>query len=112
MPWIGQPREWKGWLAADMAKQRIHNEWFQPLVKRTCPCGCKKVDTFAWGEYVYGKWRTIAHFCQTCFVKEVQSRLVDHAGPCGCVFALNARSGYSIPAWIKMPEPAACQVAA
>lgn len=86
-----------------MAKVRIHNEWFQPIQKTTCPCGQKKTDMFAWGEYVNGKWRTMDHFCQSCFVERVQKRLIAHAGPCGCVFNLIARNGYSIPSWIQMP---------
>ena len=84
--------------------QRIHNEWFQPIKKTTCQCGCKKTQVFAWGEYSYAKWRTILHFCQECFVSRVQVALVQHAGGCGCSFQLNARSGHSIPEWIKMPE--------
>ncbi len=87
-----------------MAKPRIHNEWFMPLSKTSCPCGCKKVQVFAWGEYHHGKWRTVDHFCQTCFEERVQKRLVQHADPCGCSFQLQARTGYSIPDWIKMPE--------
>lgn len=86
-----------------MSKIRIHNEWFMPIAKRTCLCGQKKTEVFSWGEYVIGKWRTVDHFCQSCFVERVAVRLSEHAGPCGCVFALKARSGYSIPAWIKMP---------
>jgi hypothetical protein len=87
-----------------MGKVRIHNEWFQPIAKKTCPCGERKTEVFSWGEYVSGKWRTVDHFCQACFVERVQSRLIAHAGDCGCTFALNARSGYTLPSWIKMPE--------
>ena len=35
-----------------MPKARIHNEWFQPIKKTSCPCGCKKTEVFAWGNYV------------------------------------------------------------
>lgn len=87
-----------------MAKARIHNEWFMPLAKRTCECGCKKTETFAWGEYHNGKWRTILHFCQACFQERVMTRLVAHAAPCGCSFSFNARSGYSLPAFVKDAE--------
>jgi hypothetical protein len=87
-----------------MGKVRVHNEWFQPISKTTCPCGCKKTSVFSWGEYANGKWRTVDHFCQECFMERVQSRLIAHAGDCGCTFALVPRSGYSIPSWIKMPE--------
>lgn len=85
-------------------KNKIHNEWFQPIVKRSCPCNKKKTDVFAWGEYVCGKWRTVDYFCESCFESRVVSRLISHKNDCGCSFALVARSGYSIPAWIKMPE--------
>lgn len=91
-----------------MPKQRIHNEWFMPMAKTTCPCGHKKKPVFAWGEYVYGKWRTVDHFCEHCFVSRVISRLVIHKAQCGCEFALVPRSGYSIPSWIKMPEVMVC----
>lgn len=86
-----------------MSRLRIHNEWFMPLAKRSCPCGQKKTEVFAWGEYHCAKWRTVDHFCRTCFEHRVLNRLIAHAGPCGCVFELKARTGYSIPDWIKMP---------
>jgi hypothetical protein len=93
------------------AKQRIHNEWFQPITKTTCSCGCKKTQVFSWGEYASGKWRTVLHFCQACFEAEVLSRLVDHAGPCGCTFSLNPRTGYGpLPEWIKAAE-SQCNIA-
>lgn len=99
-----------------MPKQRIHNEWFQPLKKTACHCGQRGVQVFAWGEYVNGKWRTVAHFCEHCFAKEVVTRLVDHARPCGCTFKLVARTGYGpLPDFIKTAEAqcnASCEVAA
>lgn len=85
-------------------KTRVHNEWFQPISKTTCPCGCKKVQVFSWGNYISGKWYTVDHFCQACFLERVIPQLVSHAKPCGCSFALVPRCGYSIPSWIKMPE--------
>jgi hypothetical protein len=88
-----------------MAKQRIHNEWFQPIVKKTCPCGQRHTQVYSWGEYAAGKWRTVQHFCQTCFKTEILSRLVDHASPCGCAFQFNARMGHEpLPAFIKEAE--------
>ena len=89
-----------------MGKLRVHNEWFQPISKKTCPCGERKTEVFSWGEYVNGKWRTVDHFCQECFSERVIPRLVSHAGDCGCTFALNPRSGCTIPSWIKMPDQA------
>ena len=88
-----------------MPKQRVHNEWFQPISKTTCQCGEKHTQVYSWGEYVVGKWRTVLHFCQKCFKAEVLSRLVDHARPCGCTFQLNARTGYGpLPDFIKAAE--------
>lgn len=90
-------------------KPRVHGEYFMPLMATTCPCGKRKTEVFAWGEYVNGKWRTVDHFCQGCFEQRVQLRLVEHAAGCGCAFELRSRAGYKIPEWIKLPEPAACQ---
>lgn len=93
-----------------MAQNRVHNEWFMPLVKTSCPCGKKKVEVFAWGEYFRNRWNTIEHFCRSCFITRVRSRLVVHAKGCGCSFVLNARSGYKIPDWIKMPQKRKCKI--
>jgi hypothetical protein len=85
-------------------KPAIHNEWFQPIVKTTCPCGAKKTSVFAWGNYVNAKWRTVDHFCKACFGQRVVIRLLAHADPCGCMFNMNARSGYGpLPTWISFP---------
>lgn len=88
-------------------RPRVHNEWFMPLARRTCPCGQKKTEVFGWGEYVIGKWRTIDHFCRHCFTDRVLSRLLSHASGCGCTFQLVARRGYRLPDWIVLP---ACAV--
>lgn len=86
------------------SKVRVHNEYFMPLVKTTCECGEKRTKVYAHGEYIRARWHTVQHFCQTCFVERVQNQLVTHAGSCGCEFNLTARSGHSIPSWIKMPD--------
>ncbi len=80
--------------------QKVHNEYFQPIAKRTCPCGRKKTQIFSWGEYVAGKFRKIDHFCQDCFSYRVIPRLVNHAEECGCSFRIQPRSGHIIPSWI------------
>jgi hypothetical protein len=88
-----------------MGADRIHNEWFMPLAKTTCPCGCKKTSVYAWGEYGRAaRWNTVEHFCQDCFRSRVLSRLVSHAAPCGCSFRFQARSGYALPEFIKSAE--------
>lgn len=83
-------------------KARIHNEWFQPLSdkRKTCPYCHVAVTSglYAWGEYVYGKWRTVRHFCQECFPL-IQKSLQDHAMKCRCEIEYCARSGHSMPEW-------------
>lgn len=73
-------------------KQRVHNEWFMLLVKRSCLCGCKKTQVFAWGEYVCARWRTVEHFCAACYQERVFSRLSSHLQGCGCSFSLRAKN--------------------
>jgi hypothetical protein len=63
-----------------------------------------RVEVFAWGEYVAARWRTILHFCQACFQERVIPHLINHANQCGCSFELKAKSGHSLPNWIKMPK--------
>lgn len=92
---------------------RVHNEWFQPIVKRG-RCLCRRdtaerlalgdIRIFAWGEYVSAKWRTVDYFCLGCFAERIIPRLRQHANGCGCTFQVCARSGYTLPAWIKLPE--------
>lgn len=94
--------------------QRIHNEWFQTTVAMRCDCGSNKrsrikggyaTQVWIWGEYVCGKWRTIQKVCECCFSSQVIPRLAAHAAPCGCTFALCARSGYApLAPWLKLPE--------
>lgn len=96
------------------AKQRQgrktpHNEYFQPVVRKACPCGSNskrggtKHQVFGWGEYVRATYRTIDYFCEVCFQTRVVPRLTRHAKECGCEFNLMVRSGHSIPQWIRMP---------
>lgn len=52
-----------------MPKVRVHNEWFMPLAKTTCPCGRKHTKVFAWGEYANGpRWNTVLHFCKLSLI--------------------------------------------
>lgn len=92
-----------------MAKERNHNEWFQPIIaggRKSCPNCKEKLNSesvWAWGEYVNGKWRTVRHFCRSCFPTQVLKPLKDHAGPCGCTITLCARSGYGpLPEWLTL----------
>lgn len=114
-----------------MPKQRVHNEWFQPVQKMAygkgsrCPCGLSRRDRtklgidpslYAWGEYANTRWCCVDYFCQACFNTRVVPRLIDHARPCGCAFQFNARSGHGpLPAFIKDAEAQCnphCKVAA
>lgn len=84
-----------------MAKQAIHNEWFQPIKRTKCDCGAKRTEVVSWGEYVRGKWRTVGYVCQACVATGLIPRLQGHAADCGCAFAFKARSGYMLPGWLK-----------
>ena len=90
--------------------QRVHGEYFQAITRKSCPCGSNSVrggvkhQVYAWGEYVRAKWRTVDYFCEKCFQTRVIPQLIAHAGGCGCTFELRARSGHSIPSWIRMPQ--------
>lgn len=92
--------------------QRVHREWFMLLSKTTCYCGQRHTQVYAWGEYLRAKWRTVDHFCQACFKDRILSRLIAHAGPCGCSFEFCARSGHGpLPEFLKLGE-ASCNVKA
>jgi hypothetical protein len=93
------------------SKLRSHNEWFQAIAKKTCPCGQKHTQVYSWGEYSRARWFTVDHFCEHCFQSRVIPRLVGHAGTCGCTFNLVARSGHGpLPVWLTMPTQE-CKVA-
>ena len=97
-----------------MPAQRTHNEWFQTTVAPRCDCGSNKrsrthegkdLQVWIWGEYEYGRWRTVQKVCEACFAEHVIPRLRTHAAPCGCTFALQSRSGYgSLPHWLSLPS--------
>lgn len=92
-----------------MKKQRVHGEYFQPLVRKVCDCG-QKTKVWAWGEYVAGRWRTVMHFCEHCFPSRVLGRLSAHAGECGCTFELRARAGSGpLPAWLTLNDASCAQ---
>ena len=88
-------------------KVRNHNEWFRTVLlgnRKSCPnCGEKLngESIWSWGEYLYGKWRTVKYFCKHCFPEQVQKPLQEHAGPCGCQITLCGR-GDVLPDWLKL----------
>jgi len=93
---------------------RTHNEWFQTTVQAKCSCGSnlksrtasgQDPQVWIWGEYVVGRWRTVQKVCEACFDAHVIPRLRRHAAPCGCTFALQARSGYGpLAPWMRLPD--------
>lgn len=82
-------------------RPRSHNEWFQPSAKTTCECGMRHVPTFIWGEYANARWRRIRGFCGACFGRRVLADLVRHVNACGCSATVCARSGYTLPQWLR-----------
>jgi len=102
-------------------KVRIHREWFQDTRYGMCDCNRGKRDrreqgfdltVYVWGNYVGTTWHTISRVCEGCFKTVVLPHLVLHAGPCGCQFALQPRSGHSLPPWITLEGSSlACKVA-
>lgn len=115
-----------------MVKQRTHNEWFRPVElvtlyedatnvagqpyrriagygnrRKSCPCCKNKLEegehVWAWGEYRYGKWHTLIHFCKGCYQQEVLSNLVHHTAQCGCEIKLVGK-GCELPAWLTLEE--------
>jgi hypothetical protein len=96
-------------------KQRKHNEWFRPVARKAkCPTCSRPVPQdktlWSWGEYVYGKWRTVKHFCEECFVEQVQTPLVEHTNGCGCDVELCFKgiNPNDIPDWLTLPEHVTC----
>ena len=85
-----------------MQKNQSINLWFQPIKKKTCPCGEKKTEVYALGEYRSVRWNTVEHFCQVCFEKRVMDRYrIRERFP---MFQVRARSGYTLPQWLKKEE--------
>jgi hypothetical protein len=113
-----------------MSKQRVHNEFFQPVQKMAygkgsrCPCSLSRRDRtklgldpslYSWGQYSHNRWYCVDYFCQSCFSSRIVPKLIKHSQPCGCSFKLNARFGHSLPNFIKDAEAQCnphCQVAA
>lgn len=100
------------------SKLRTHNEWFQSCASTgTCDCGTTKKQrvaagqdpqTWIWGEYISGKWRRVGLVCQACVGSHLHPRILQHAEPCGGVFAFQARSGHGpLPAWLTPPTACA-----
>ena len=92
---------------------KTHIEWFMASCYSRCECGSNKASrtkaaqdslVYVWGKYHNAKWRRIMTVCEACFDAQVIPRLRAHATPCGCRFVLNARRGYSLAPWIRLPD--------
>jgi hypothetical protein len=74
--------------------------------RKSCPtCKDKLEDgewVWSWGEYAYGKWRTVRHFCKHCF-PDIARDLAVHREECGCDFELRSR-GDVLPSWLTLEE--------
>ena len=88
-------------------KIRQHNEYFRSVSlggRKSCPTCYTPLEAgesvWSWGEYLYGKWRTVKHFCKTCAQQAVVQPLTQHAGPCGCVIGLKMYRGEQRPGWL------------
>lgn len=93
-------------------KQRNHNEWFRSVSlrgRKSCPSCKEKLQPgekiWSWGEYVHGKWRTVDHFCKSCFQENVKSRLTGHSVDCGCSITLVGYGGGELPEWLTLLSP-------
>lgn len=77
-----------------MAKARVHNEYFrQVFLNNRKSCSNCKVKLqgkalYSWGEYHNVRWRTVLHFCESCYDESVYQPLVSHTRQCGCDIAL------------------------
>lgn len=92
------------------AKTRQHNEWFRSVMpsRKTCPTCKAKLGVsriWSWGNYLYGKWRTVDYCCEHCFSETVASRLTDHAADCGCSINLIGYQGEKLPDCFTLALP-------
>lgn len=88
-------------------KVRNHNEWFRTVSlgnRKSCPNCRQKLETgesiWSWGEYLYGKWRTVKHFCKNCYNEDVRQKLCSHAAECGCNVTLQVKE--QAPDWLTL----------
>lgn len=99
-----------------MAEQRSPNEYFRTVSlgnRKSCPTCKEKLgpmeSIWSWGEYQYGKWRTVDHFCKKCFASSVHDRLAGHIDSCGCEVNLVGKSGTKLPDWLAINESGGCK---
>ena len=89
--------------------KRSHREWFRPVSagRKSCPSCHAKLgpgeSPWSWGEYVYGKWRTVQHFCRECW-PPIAVRLVAHPIACHppCEIELAAYGSAKLPEWLTI----------
>jgi hypothetical protein len=85
---------------------KTYNAWFQPIKKTSCNCGAKHTQVVSWGEYSpRATFRTVEYICENCFPTRCLARLASYANSIGAKIKMNARSGYTLPNWLKLPYP-------
>lgn len=97
-----------------MSKTKVHNEWFRPISlgnTKSCPSCKTKLEEqekiWSWGEYIYGKFNCITHFCKNCFRRRVVSLILGHTDGCGCKIQINTMGNVK-PDWLSLPEAEVC----
>lgn len=100
-----------------MSKPKPHKEWFRSVSQKMCDCGAsafrlrklgkleqaRAFQVYAWGEYCYGKWRTIKKVCANC-QDGLYHQLQAHLDACGCSFEFTMYRGAEKPVWLKELE--------
>ena len=89
------------WFTENDRIMKKVNSYFMPIVRRKCECG-NRGQVYSWGEYHNGKWRTVKHFCQSCYSEVVRNKLHTYMNLHECEIELRARSGHRIPEWITL----------
>jgi hypothetical protein len=91
-------------------KPRTHNEWFRSVSlgnRKSCPSCKAKLEAgesiWTWGQYLYGKWHNITHFCKNCVLECVVTPLCNHVADCGCKVEFIGK-GEALPRWLTFQE--------
>jgi len=76
--------------------------------RKSCPTCKAKLESsefiWSWGEYHNARFRSITHFCKSCFSDNVLAPMAKHTDECGCVIAFRRRGSIPMPAWLFLPE--------
>lgn len=76
--------------------------------RKSCPACKAKLEPnefiWSWGEYVNARFRSITHFCKSCFKVNVLDPMAKHTDECGCRIEFRRRGSIPMPAWLTLPE--------